>query len=92
MELMLRVSTLLLIVISILLLFFFPAAAGSFSAVHGPVTAMRASRIARTIHSDLVVRVREILRNIGLLLSAGALGQIFLSADSVPLPLAALRC
>lgn len=49
---MLRVSTLFLIFL-VLLLVLFPAAVGSFSAVHGPVTALRATRLAQTIHAKL---------------------------------------
>lgn len=53
---MLRVSTLFLIFL-VLLLLLFPAAVGSFSAVHGPVTAMRANRMAQTIHAKLAAKI-----------------------------------
>jgi hypothetical protein len=41
------------LVVCVLLLALFPAATGSFSAVHGPVTAMRASRAAQIIHCGI---------------------------------------
>jgi hypothetical protein len=61
---MLRTSTLLIIVFTVLLLFFFPAAVGSFSAVNGPVTAMRASRMAQTIHSAILAYVRRSISSV----------------------------
>lgn len=39
----------LLVILFVLLLFFFPVASGPYSALHGPATAMRASRAAKWI-------------------------------------------
>ena len=64
---MLRTSTLLIIVFAVLLLFFFPAAVGSFSAVNGPVTAMRANRMAQRIHAAIMTYARESISNIPLI-------------------------
>jgi hypothetical protein len=44
-----------LLVICVLLLALFPAATGSFSAVHGPVTAMRAARAGHLIHAGIAL-------------------------------------
>jgi len=44
---------------SVLLLFLVPATAGPFSAVHGPVTALRANRAAHVFYLNLSSSVRE---------------------------------
>jgi len=55
----LRTSAIILLT-SVLLLFLVPAPAGSFSAVHGPVTALRANRAAQVFHLNLSSSAREL--------------------------------
>jgi hypothetical protein len=44
----------LLVVVCVLSLFFFPASSGSYSAVHGPVTALQAARSASQLRVAIV--------------------------------------
>ena len=55
----LRASAIVLLT-SVLLLFLVPAWAGSFSAVHGPVTALRANRAAQVFYLNLPSSAREV--------------------------------
>jgi hypothetical protein len=55
----LRASAIVLLT-SVLLLFLVPAPVGSFSAVHGPVTALRANRSAQIFYSNLSSSAREV--------------------------------
>jgi len=92
---MLRTSTLLVIVFTVLLLFFFPAAVGSFSAVNGPVTAMRASRMAQTIHSTILAYVRRSMSSVPQI-AAVAIPHPWVAPSSdgpvLPAYFASLRC
>jgi len=58
-----RASAIVLLT-AVLLLFFVPATAGSFSAVHGPVTALRANRAAQSFYSNLSSPARALTLSI----------------------------
>ena len=55
----LRTSAIVLLT-SVFLLFLVPATGGSFSAVHGPVTALRANRAAQVFYCNLSSSAREL--------------------------------
>ncbi len=50
----------ILLLFSVLLVFFVPAAVGPFSAVHGPVTALRANRAAQVFFLNLALPARQL--------------------------------
>ncbi len=51
-------SVAIILFASVLLVFFAPAAAGPFSAVHGPATALRANRAAHVFYFNLALPAR----------------------------------
>ena len=60
----LRASAIVLLT-SVLLLFLVPAPVGSFSAVHGPVTALRANRAVQVFYLNLSSTAREVTPGFG---------------------------
>ena len=60
---MLRASAIILLT-AVFLLFLVPATAGPFSAVHGPVTALRANRAAQVFYVKLSSPARELTRGV----------------------------
>ncbi len=53
----------ILLLLSVLLLFLVPASSGPFSAVHGPVTALRAHRAAQVFFFNLAEPARHLVRS-----------------------------
>lgn len=47
------------LLVSVLLVFFIPAAAGPFSAVYGPATALRANRAAQVFYVNVALSARN---------------------------------
>lgn len=85
----------ILLLFSVLLVFFVPAGAGPFSAVHGPVTALRANRAAQVFYFNLAFPSRNPVPPLtfGLLGEAwlGTIHAILIQIDA-PDSFPALRC
>lgn len=87
-------SVAIILFASVLLVFFAPAAAGPFSAVHGPATALRANRAAHVFYFNLALPARCLAAAMMFSLAAHwVLRSVTPVVDiATKSPLSALRC
>ncbi len=80
----------LFLMLATLALFLFPAASGSFTATHGPTTALRAATFVRNLFATLAILIALVRQS----LSSGQAipGEPQSQAASTTFPIAQLRC
>ena len=84
----------MLLLFSVLLVFLMPAAVGPFSAVHGPVTALRANRIAQFFFFNLAIPARQLDLGLRQPLASADLhsGSFWVLRIENAAPVSSLRC